>query len=380
MKAVVYHGPHDVKVEDVQKPSIQDPQDVILKVTLATLCGTDLHPYRGSLPGFQDGTILGHEFVGVVDEVGEKVKNLLPGDRVLVPSTIACGYCAYCTEGLYAQCENANPVTHSTAYFGGPKEAGGFQGGQAEFVRVPFATVGPVKIPDNVADEQAILLTDILPTGYSGADIAQIEPGESVAVFGAGPVGLMAMESAKLMNAGRIFAIDNVHGRLTIATQRGFEALDFSVGDPVQQIMDLTGGNGVDVAIDAVGVDAHCAVTPQGGNGLDCSSQAIRWAISCVKKAGVISVIGLYPPLVNGFPLGLIMERNLTLSGGSCNHRAYIPQLLRMVQDGRLDPSFVITDTLPLEKAPEAYAECDAQQDQHLMIVLETPASVHVAG
>ena len=380
MKALVYHGTHDVRVEDVPKPSIQDPQDVILKVTLASICGTDLHPYRGTMPGMVDGTILGHEFVGVVDQVGDKVKNLRPGDRVLVPSSIACGYCSFCTEGLYAQCENANPMDRSTAYFGGPRDAGGYQGGQAEYVRVPFATVGPTKIPDEVADEQAVIITDILPTGYFAAELAGIGPGDSVAVFGSGPVGLMAMESAKLMDAGRIFAVDHVPGRLQVATERGFEAINFDDADPVQQILDLTGGNGVDRVIGAVGLDARCALGHIHGDGNGCSTQALEWEINSAKKAGTISIVGLYPEKVNGFPLDQIQKKNLTLRAGNCNHRKYTPLLMRLVQDGTLDPSFVITDTMSLDNGPDAYREFDQNQNQHLKIVLETPASLHVAG
>lgn len=380
MKALVYHGTRDVRVEDVPKPTIKDPQDVILKVTLSSLCGTDLHPYRGSMPGMQDGTILGHEFVGVVDEVGDKVKNLKPGDRVLVPSSIACGYCSFCTQGLYAQCENANPVAHSTAYFGGPKDAGGYQGGQAEYVRVPFATVGPSKIPDQVADEQAITITDILPTGYFGADLANIGAGDAVAVFGSGPVGLMAMECAKLLDAGRIFAVDNVGGRLQVATGRGFESINFDDGDPVQQIMDLTGGNGVDSVVDAVGLDARCGNGHAHPNGQRCSMQALEWEIGALKKAGTLSIVGFYPEKLNNFPLDQIQGKNLTLRAGNCNHRKYTPILLRLVQDGSLDPSFVITDTMPLDRAPDAYREFDQNQNQHLKIVLETPASTQVAG
>jgi len=380
MKALVYHGPRDVRVEDVPKPSIQDPQDVILRVTLASICGTDLHPYRGTMPGMQDGTILGHEFVGVVEEAGDKVRNLKPGDRVLVPSTIACGYCSYCTQGLYSQCQNANPVGAFTAFFGGPRDAGGYQGGQAEYVRVPFATVGPTKIPDEVADEQAIMLTDVMPTGYFAAELAGIGPGDSVAVFGCGPVGLMAMESAKLMDAGRIFAVDHVSGRLQVATDRGFEAINFDDGDPVQQILDLTGGNGVDCAIDAVGLDARCAVSHIHGDGRSCSTQALEWQIGALKKAGSISIVGSYPGHVNDFPLDQIQRKNLTLRAGNCNHRKYTTLLMRMVQDGTLDPSFAITDTMPLEQGPDAYREFDLDQSHHLKIVLETPASAHVAG
>lgn len=380
MKAVVYHGPYDVRVEDVPRPAIQDPQDAILKVTLASLCGTDLHPYRGTMPGMQDGTILGHEFVGVVEEVGDKVKNLQPGDRVLVPSTIACGYCSYCTEGLYAECENTHPVGQSAAMYGGPKSTGPYQGGQADYVRVPFATVGPVEIPDGLTDEQMIPLTDIFPTGYFGADLAEVRPGKSVAVFGAGPVGLMAMESARLMGAGRIFAVDSVPGRLDMAARRGFEAVNFNDGDPVQQIMDLTGGNGVDCAIDAVGVGSRCGAGLSASDGHECSSQALRWAVASAKKAGTVAVIGLYPEPVKDFPIDLIIRRNLTFRAGDCNHRKYIPLLMPMIQDGSFDPTFVITDTMPLEKAPEAYQKFDQEQGQHVKIVLETPASIQVPG
>src|SRR5947208_14734129 len=259
MKAVVFHGIGDIRLDDVPEPKIEQPTDAIVSLTASAICGTDLHMVRGTFAGMVPGTILGHEGVGIVEALGSDVRNLNVGDRVVIASTIACGYCSYCRAGYYAQCDNANPNGPSagTAFFGGPKETGSFNGLQAEKARIPFANVGLVKLPDEIIDNQAILLSDIFPTGYFGADLAEIRPGDTVAVFGCGPVGQFAIASAKLFDAGRILAVDHIPDRLDMARHQGAEIINFDEENPVQTIKSLTQGIGVDRAVDAVGVDAQ---------------------------------------------------------------------------------------------------------------------------
>src|SRR5947199_4003464 len=256
MKAVVFRGVGDIRLENVREPKIQKPNDAIVRLTSSAICGTDLHMIRGTMPGMKPGTILGHEGVGVVEDAGRGVRNLRPGDRVVIPSTIACGNCSYCRSGYYSQCDNANPKGEGTAFFGGPEEAGGFNGLQAEYARIPYANVGLVKLPDEISDDQAILLSDIFPTGYMAAELAEIKDGNSVVVFGCGPVGQFVIASAKLMGAGRIFAVDCIQSRLDLARAQGAEVIDFEKEDPVEVLLELTGDIGPDRAIDAGGVDA----------------------------------------------------------------------------------------------------------------------------
>jgi threonine dehydrogenase-like Zn-dependent dehydrogenase len=402
MRAVVFHGIGDIRVDDVAEPRIEHPQDVIVRITTSAICGTDLHMVRGTLPGMQPGTILGHEGVGVVEEIGDEVRNLSAGERVVIASSIACGYCSYCRAGYTAQCDVANPngPLAGTAFFGGPKESGPFHGLQAEFARVPFGNFGLVRLPDVVADEQAILLSDIFPTAYFAAELAEIEPGDTVAVFGCGPVGQFCIASARLMDAGRIFAIDRVRSRLDIARHQGAEAIDFSAEDPVDVIRRLTGGIGVDRAIDAVGVDA---VRPQRGPAApdagesrefeqqvrevapeqhpdgqywrpgDAPSQALDWAVQALCKAGSLSIIGVYPQTARFFPIGAAMNKNLTVNMGNCHHRKYIPQLLEYVQAGIIDPSTLLTEIESLPSAIEAYRAFDRREPGWLKVGL-TPA------
>ncbi|MDQ3457893.1 MAG: glutathione-dependent formaldehyde dehydrogenase [Deinococcota bacterium] len=361
-EAVVFHGVGDIRLEDAPEPKLKEPTDAIVRLTASAICGTDLHMIRGTFTGMKPGTILGHEGVGIVEELGADVRNLQVGDRVVIPSTIGCGSCSYCRAGYYAQCDNANPngKLAGTAFFGGPEPTGPFDGLQAERARVPYANVGLVKIPDNVADEQAILLSDIFPTGYFGAELAEIEAGDTVAVFGCGPVGLFVILSAKLLGAGRVLAVDRVSSRLDMARALGAEVVNFEEEDPVETIRRLTGGIGVDRVIDAVGVDTEHAEhgpaaaearekeaqyeeqlervaperNPQGelwrpGNA---PSQALEWAVQAVAKAGTLSIIGVYPPTMQNFPIGQAMNKNLTIKMGNCNHRKYIPMLLVVCQ------------------------------------------------
>jgi threonine dehydrogenase-like Zn-dependent dehydrogenase len=399
MKAVVFHGIGDIRVDDVPEPRIEQPTDAIVRLTASAICGTDLHMVRGTFTGMQPGTILGHEGVGIVEEVGPMVRNLEVGDRVIIPSTIACGVCSYCREGYYAQCDNVNPhgKRAGTAFFGGPADSGPFNGLQAERARIPFAHVGLVKVPPDVDDDQAIMLSDIAPTGYFGADMADIEDGHTVAVFGCGPVGQFAIASAKLMGAGRIFAIDHHADRLAMARRQGAEVIDFDREDPVQTLLELTGGIGVDRAIDAVGVDAEHAhegpaaqqaqqqagqfeqelaqIAPQrAGDGQfqpgDAPSQVLTWAVDALAKAGTLSIIGVYPPTATTFPVGKAMNKNITIRMGNCNHRKYIPHLVELVRAGAFDPSEVLTQAEPMLGALDAYKAFDERQPGWIKVEL----------
>lgn len=401
MKAVVFHGIGDIRLEDVAEPRIQKPTDAIVRITASAICGTDLHMIRGTMTGMKPGTILGHEAVGIVEELGKDVRNLKKGDRVVVPSTIACGYCSYCRAGYHSQCDHANPngPTAGAAFFGGPKDSGPFDGLQAEYARVPFSNVGLVKLPDNVDDDRAILLSDIFPTGWFGAKLAEVRNGDTVAVFGCGPVGQFAIASAKLLGAGRVFAIDRVPSRLEMAREQGAEAIDFEREDPIETLLRLTGGIGVDRAIDAVGVDAVAphkgpaakeakkhkaqfeqevkAVAPkQKPDGDlwvpgDAPSQVVEWAVKGLAKAGTLSIIGVYPESGRFFPLGAATGKNLTVKMGDCNHRAYLPHLVALVATGVFDPATVLTQVEPLTHVIEAYKAFDRREAGWVKVKLE---------
>jgi threonine dehydrogenase-like Zn-dependent dehydrogenase len=399
MKAVVFHDVGDIRLEEVKDPVIEHPNDAIVRLTASAICGTDLHMVRGTLPGMKSGTVLGHEGVGIVEQTGAEVRNFRPGDRVVIGSTIGCGYCSYCRAGYYAQCDNANPHSSGTAFFGGPQESGGFNGMQAELVRVPFANVGMVKLPPEVTDDQAILLSDIFPTGYFGAEIAGIKPGDTVAVFGCGPVGQFAIASAFHLGAGRILAVDCIASRLDMARAQGAEAIDFNREDPVETIQRLTGGIGVDRAIDAVGIDAMAAHSgpaaeqisereieefedevrsiaprthPHGGNWIpgDAPSQALEWAVKALAKAGTLSIIGVYPESAQKFPIGSVMMKNLIVRAGNCNHRRYIPMLVELVRGKVLDPTRILTKIEPLTSAIDAYKRFDERQPGWMKVEL----------
>lgn len=408
MKAVVFHGIGDIRLDSVPEPELKKPTDAIVRLTSSAICGTDLHMIRGTMAGMKPGTILGHEGVGVVEEVGGAVRNLKPGDRVVIPSTIACGNCSYCRCGYYAQCDKANPngPDAGTAFFGGPKTSGPFDGLQAEFARIPYANVGLVKLPNDIDDDQAILLSDIFPTGYMAAELAEIRPGNTVAVFGCGPVGQFAIASAKLLNAGRIFGIDAIPSRLEMARDQGAEVINFNEDDPVEALKAFTGGIGVDRTIDAVGVDANA---PDQGLGAtkaklkkplhkaeqkmvapktnakgdnwhpgDAPSQALFWAVEAVAKAGTLSIIGVYPETAQSFPIGQAMEKNLTLTMGNCNHRKYIPKLADLVRTGVIDPQEILTQVEPLTNVIEAYRQFDLRQPGWIKVKLE-PSEVPAA-
>ena len=401
MKAVVWHGIGDIRLDDVEEPRIEQPTDAIVRITASAICGTDLHLVRGTVPGMRPGTILGHEGVGVIEELGADVRNFEVGDRVLIPSTIACGTCSYCRAGCYSQCDKANPngPRAGTAFFGGPESTGAYHGLQAEKARIPFANVGLVRIPDVVSDEQAILLSDIFPTAYFGAKLAEITPGDCVAVFGCGPVGLFAILSATLMDAGRVFAIDREPSRLAKARELGAEVIDFDREDPVETLLRLTDGIGVDRAIDAVGVDAlrphhgpaaehlkdHVeeldrdlarvapARRPDGGHWVpgDGPSLALTWGVSSLCKNGTLAVIGVYPESLKTFPIGEAMNRNLTVKLGNCDHRKFIPPLLELVRIGAVDPVAVLSHIRPIGDAIAAYETFDARAPGWIKVELQ---------
>jgi threonine dehydrogenase-like Zn-dependent dehydrogenase len=400
MKAVVFHGVGDIRLDDMPEPKILQPTDAIVRLTASAICGTDLHMIRGTLAGMIPGTILGHEGVGVVEELGSNVRNVRIGDRVVIPSTISCGYCSYCRSGYQSQCDNANPngAAAGTAFYGGPGETGPFNGLQAEFARIPFANADLVKLPEAIDDDRAILLSDIFPTAYFGAEMAEIKPGDTVAVFGCGPVGLFAIASAYLMGAGRVLAVDTIPSRLEMAQMQGAEIIDFNQEDPIEVIKSLTGGIGVDRAIDAVGVDA---VAPHSGPAAKAAqqkaeefqtelqkiapetneqgdnwhpgnapSQALNWGVQALAKAGTLSIIGVYPQAHQFFPIGMAMNKNLTINMGNCNHRKYIPILVDLVRNGTVDPAKILTQVAPMTSAIDAYKAFDTRQSGWVKVEL----------
>jgi len=400
MKAIVWHGIGDIRLDEVPDPSIEGANDAIIEITNSAICGTDLHLVRGTMGGMREGTVLGHEAVGVVREVGSGVRNFRPGERVVVGSTIGCGSCSYCRAGYYSQCDVANPngKTAGTAFFGGPETTGAFDGLQAQYARIPFANVNLVKIPESVIDEQAIMISDIWPTAWFGARLAEVGDGDVVAVFGAGPVGLFAVLSAFRQGAGRVIVVDGHADRLDAARRLGGEAINFNEDDPVAVLLDITGGAGPDRVIDAVGVDAERPKTgpaatdendeqfaaERAGNTPepnqqgqlwkpgDAPSQAAQWYVQAIAKAGTIGLIGVYPPTMTSFPIGAAMNKNLIIKMGNAEHRRYIPHLLDLVASGVVDPSTVLTQERGLDtSALEAYEQFDQREEGWIKTVLE---------
>jgi threonine dehydrogenase-like Zn-dependent dehydrogenase len=389
MKANCWMGKKQVEVQSVPDPQILNQRDCIVKVTSTAICGSDLHLYNALIPFMEPGDILGHEFMGEVVEVGRGVKNLAIGDRVVVPFPIACGNCNACKAELYSCCENSNPnraipeklMGHSPAgIFGYTHMLGGYAGGQAEYARVPFADVGPIKVPNGLTDEQVLFLSDIFPTGYMGADMANIKPGDVVAVWGCGPVGQFAIASAYLLGAERVYAIDRFPYRLQMAREKcGAITINYEeVESVVETLTELTGGRGPDACIDAVGMEAH-------GHGieyaLDRTKQALklstdrlsalRQAIMSCRNGGHVSIVGVYGGFVDKFPLGSLMNRSLTLRTGQCHVQKYMPMLLDRIQNGDIDPSFVISHTMPLSDAPKGYEMFVNKVDNCEKIVLK---------
>jgi threonine dehydrogenase-like Zn-dependent dehydrogenase len=391
MRANVWSGRNTVQVENVPDPKILNDRDAILRITSTAICGSDLHLYDGYIPTMKKGDILGHEFMGEVVETGKGVSNLAVGDRVVVPFPIACGDCWSCKHELYSVCENSNPNSgiaekmfgHSTAgIFGYSHITGGYAGGQAEYARVPYADVGPIKIEDDLTDEQVLFLSDILPTGWFGADLCDIEGGEVIAVFGAGPVGQFAIASAVMMGAERVIAIDQYEYRLAMARNKAgaTDIIDFSVDpDIVEQLKELTGGRGPDAVIDAVGMEAvhgHGALhaverVKQATRSESDRGHALRDAILACRPGGIVSVIGVYGGLMDKFPTGAFMNKGLQLRAGQAHVHKYLKPLYEHIKNGDIDPSFVITHQMELGKAPDGYETFKHKQDECVKVVLK---------
>jgi threonine dehydrogenase-like Zn-dependent dehydrogenase len=388
VRALCWNGKRDVRVETVPDPHIIDPNDAIVRITSTAICGSDLHLYNGFIPSMEKGDVLGHEFMGEVVEVGPSVRKLSVGDRVVVPFPIACGGCASCAAGLYSLCENTNPNAwmakklwgHSPAgIFGYSHLLGGYSGGQAEYARVPFADVGPIKVPGGLTDDQVLFLSDILPTGYMGAEMCDIQPGDVVAVWGAGPVGQLAIASARLLGAERIIAIDRFPARLELARQRAgaTDILNYEEVDIHEALEELTAGRGPDSCIDAVGMESH---GPAPIYAYDRVKQALmletdrpialRQAIRACRNGGIVSVVGVYGGFIDKFPMGAVMNRSLTIKTGQCHVQRYLKPLLKRIENGEIDPGFIITHRMPLEDAPEAYAMFLEKSDDCEKVVL----------
>lgn len=388
MKALCWHGKNDVRIDTVPDPKIEDSRDVIIKVTACAICGSDLHLLDGFMPTMEEGDVLGHEFMGEVMEVGSGVGNLKVGDRIVVPFNISCGSCFFCKKGLYSLCDTSNPNAEKAAkamgqspagLFGYSHMLGGFAGGQAEYVRVPFADVGHVKVPEGLPDEQVLFLSDIFPTGYMAAENAEIEPGDTVAVWGCGPVGQFAIQSAWMLGAGRVIAIDRVPERLHMAQTYGkAETINFEDEDVQERLMEMTGGRGPDRCIDAVGTEAHThgAIDAVLDNvkqkvklGTD-RAHVLREAIMCCRKGGTISMPGVYVGFLDKVPMGAFMNKGLTLKTGQTHTHRYMAPLMQKIVDGAIDPSFVITHKLPLTDAPEAYKTFRDKEDGCIKVFL----------
>ena len=388
MKALCWYGKQDVRVDQVPDPKIINSGDAIIKITSTAICGSDLHLYDGFVPSMEAGDILGHEFMGEVVEVGGSVQRLKVGDRVVVPFPISCGRCFFCSDRMFSLCENSNPNAylaeklwgHSPAgIFGYSHLTGGYAGGQAEYVRVPFADVGPFKVPVDLPDEKVLFLTDILPTGWMAAEQCDIKPGQTVAVWGCGPVGLFAIKSAFLLGAERVIAIDRVPERLRLAREEcGAETLDYEKVPVLEALKEMTSGRGPDACIDAVGLEAHTpgivGVVDRAKQAAMISTerpQALREAIMACRNGGTVSIPGVYGGFMDKFPIGSLMNRSLTVRTGQTHVHRYLGPLLEMIQKGDIQPDFLITHRLPLDQAPGAYKMFRDKQDECIKVVLK---------
>ncbi|WP_247003094.1 zinc-dependent alcohol dehydrogenase [Halosolutus gelatinilyticus] len=386
MRALCWHGERDVRVDEVPEPEIVNPTDAIIEVTATAICGSDLHLYNDRVPSMREGDVIGHEPMGEVVEVGDEVDTLEVGDRVVVPFTISCGSCWFCEQGLYSLCDNSNPnaelarklMGHSPAgLYGYSHMMGGYAGAQAEYLRVPYADVGPITIESNLPDEQVLFLSDIFPTGYMAAENADIEENDTVAVWGCGPVGQFAIQSAQMLGAERVIAIDRIPERLDMARSHGdAEVIDYEEEDVYDRLMELTGSRGPDRCIDAVGTDAH-------GTGFAGTSDRVkqevrlqddrpyvlREAIKCCRKGGTISVPGVYVGRAN-LPIGPLMNKGLTVKTGQTHVQRYLDSLLGMIEEGQIDPSFVVTHQAGLEEGPELYEKFNDKEDGCIKAIL----------
>ena len=388
MRALTWHGTHDVRVDTVPDPEIINPRDAILKITSTAICGSDLHLYDGVIPGVAPGDVLGHEFMGEVVETG-KDSTLTKGQRVVVPFTISCGGCFHCQIKQYSACENSNPAEKqdmSATLYGHPMAAlfgyshltGGYSGGQAEYVRVPFSDLGPIVIPNHLEDEKVLFLSDILPTGWMGAENADIQPDDTVAVWGCGPVGLFAIQSAIIMGASKVIAIDHYPHRLELAKQLGAEVINFKTTEVREALMEMSGGIGVDAVIDAVGMESHGfavdnmldMVKQTVGMGAD-RAAALKQAILAVRPGGRVSIPGVYGGMTDKFPLGALMEKGLQVRAGQTHVQRYTKPLLDKIEDGTIDTTFLISHRLPLEDAARGYKNFREDQDSWTKVILK---------
>ncbi len=388
MKALTWHGKHDIRCETVPDPKIERPGDAIIKVTACAICGSDLHLYDGVMPGMERGDVLGHETMGEVVEVGSEVGNLKPGDRVVVPFTISCGQCFFCKRGYFSGCERSNPNAEAAAKIWGHSPAGlfgyshllgGFPGGQAEYLRVPYADVGPIKVPEGLTDEQVLFLSDIFPTGYMGAEFCDIKGGETIVVFGCGPVAQFSIRSAFLLGAERVIAVDTVPERLKMAADAGALTIDFMREDVHERIQELTHGRGADACIDAVGTEPHTSASFD--SMIDRAKVAmfagtdrphvLRQAINNTRNFGIVSIIGVYGGFLDKIPMGSAINRGLTFRMAQTPVQRYLPKLMGMIEAGKIDPSFVITHSVSLEQGPEMYQTFRDKQDGCIKVVMK---------
>ena len=385
MRALTYHGTKDVRIDTVPDPVLLHPQDILLRVTATAICGSDLHLYRGKVPGLKEGDILGHEFMGIVEEAGSGVTRVQRGDRVVIPFVIACGACFFCERSLFAACETTNDgrgailnkkdLRPGAALFGYTHLYGGVPGGQAEYVRVPMANTGPLKIPDALTDAQVLFLSDILPTGYQAVVNAQVGPGSTLAIFGAGPVGLMAAASARMLGAERIFMVDHHNYRLKFAAETyGVEPINFEqTEDPAQDIIQKTQYRGVDASVDAVGFEAKgsmvetvlTAMKLEGSSG-----QVLRQAIAATRRGGIVSVPGVYAGFIHGFLLGDAFDKGLQFRMGQTHVQRHMPELLEHIGNGRLKPDIIVSHQLKLSEAARGYEIFDQKQEDCRKVVL----------
>lgn len=388
MKALTWHGKGDIRHETVPDPTIQHPRDAIIRVTACAICGSDVHLYDGVVPTMERGDVVGHETMGEVVEVGSENKALKIGDRVVVPFTIACGECFFCKNGFFSGCERTNPNHtvaeklwgHSPAgLFGYSHMLGGYAGGQAEYLRVPYADVGPIKVPDGMPDEQALFLSDIFPTGYMAAEFCNIQPDDTIAIWGCGPVGQFAIRSAFLLGAGRVIAIDTVPERLALAAATGAITLDFMDEDIYDRIQELTQGRGADACIDAVGTEAEAMgsfdsmldrIKVATFMGTD-RPHVLRQAIHCCRNFGTVSIVGVYGGLLDKIPMGSAINRGLTFRMAQTPVQRYLPSLLARIEQGEIDPSFVITHRARLEDGPELYKTFRDKKDGCIKVVMK---------
>ncbi|WP_459810750.1 zinc-dependent alcohol dehydrogenase [Halopiger thermotolerans] len=387
MEALTWHGEKDVRVDEVPKPEIVHPTDAIVEITATAICGSDLHLYNGYMPSMREGDVIGHEPMGEVIEVGDEVESLEVGDRVVVPFTVSCGSCWFCEEELYSLCDNSNPNAEVARAAMGQSPAGllgyshmlgGYAGGQAEYLRVPYADVGPIKVDSDLDDEQVLFLSDVFPTGYMAAENAEIEDGDTVAVWGCGPVGQFSIQSAQLLGAERVIAIDRIPERLEMASDHGdAETINFEHEDVYDRLMEMTGGRGPDRCIDAVGTEAHGTglkgVTEklkQEAHVQDDRPVVLRQAIKCCRKGGTLSVPGVYIRNSDNVPFGPLMNKALTVKTGQTHVQRYLGPLLERIKEGEIDPSFIVTHETPLTDGPEMYETFNNKEDGCIKVVL----------